>query len=353
MNIKKLLTIFNFNFDKKKENPCVDLSDDMNQYRHLSRFILKDYDKKDLSFLNPKVVLNDHNIPILNYALEKTRLIQESLLFLEKCGINFQICVFGGFPRDILLNKKINDIDIFICMKIPHNIHTFNELNVILTDDMKKELNFENFKNLIHSQSDDLKDFLSKFSVKLLTKILNKKLKQEKIIGMEIIDREKSEIINDGYSLLFLENSLNGIIKINSDINIDIAVSDKTMHHVMENIDFSLSKSYFNFYETNFHQPPKNIQEFLFSFWAGHEFFSNIKYKTLTLNPSYMTIRQIEKSVDERIDKMREKFPDYELKIIGSNKEKIDSFQSLLDEHDINKEIKLVQSKPSNKGRKL
>ncbi len=345
MKIRQFIkNLFNISFNQiKDEKDSLFLKDDFNfhksiklykafnEYNDINQEIFDDLEIGKV--LSPHKIFSEKNIKKMNDLRSAIKPQLNSLLSLNKIGIEFELYLFGGVPRDLVLEKDINDIDILMTVK-PFDAYSFQKI-VKCYDFLNQEqrqlifnlFDGEKFKNSCKKGDlTDCEEEIKDFQVKMIAACLNPK----DIISETYYKIEKTGLYNDGYHKLIISNSVHGKLKIQAkDYLIDLNISNNSIMAFSKNIDYGLSKIFMNIY--NKKSFIESNEEMIYSLLCEKDFFEDIKNKKLVLNPEYLTDEQIIESVENRLKKMKDKFPDYELDILQNDQIKYIKAKQILD----------------------
>ena len=252
--------------------------------------------------------------------------IYEALECLEYAGLNFTLSLVGGALRDLLSENYdlIKDLDIVLSI---NNIQDYSK-NQIVTDFAHIENN-PKLKNLINDCEKKYEKWLSwdidKKIATLVEAALAKKLKIKKTyVPLDLPkDMKDNGIFRSNYHNIFLR----GVIKLEDDnlrYPADILICNSTAQDYVNTFDFNICKVMLSITSQQFKDMTikfnwDTLEKIKNQIIPFNEFWIDIAYKKLTLNPIGFDMNALERAIVEHLPRIQKKYPDHKLNLIKYN----------------------------------
>ncbi len=278
------------------------------------QFSLEDYHQTFLNYIN--IEHFQKNQPLLQKIIDDSEKIYLLLKPLEDLNLQYSLDITGGAVRDFVLNKPIKDLDFMI--SIISNEHNKEILKNLDSYTMKV---FD--KDICKKYLIDDDDSLMVKKQQLISMCFDSFVEKDYFFTKQ--QRNQPTLIKNEYGTIFSFDRLYGIIKIdqkklNLNFPIDLLLSDFSKLAFLNSFDFDICKASFSLKNDLYNiQFPKNPLHLISRFSADNSFFADIKNKKFTLNVDNKSIKRIEHSIQKHYNRLIEKYPDYEINIIGSD----------------------------------
>lgn len=274
--------------------------------------------------------------------------IYESLECLEYAGINFTLSLVGGALRDLLSENYslIKDLDIVLSI---NNIQDYSK-NKIVSDIAHIENN-PKLKVLIDNCQNKYENWLSldidKKIATLVEAAISQKLKIKKTYVPLDLPKgmEDNGIFRSNYHNVFLR----GVIKLEDDklrYPADILICNSTAENYVKTFDFNICKAMLTITSQQFKEMTMTfnwdtLEKIKNQIIPFKEFWIDLAYKRLTLNPIGFDLNALERAIVEHLPRIQKKYPEHELRLTEYNHidsldtdvknylEKMDNFISL------------------------
>lgn len=288
-------------------------------------FIL-DYIEKNYTaeiFYNQEVMINMKKIFFdMSY-------IYQALEPLEKAGLDFTLSLVGGALRDLMTENYnlIKDLDIVLSI---NNIKDYSKNEVVSTlthieenpklkdliEVCKKKYEFWNIWNI------------DKKIAGLLEVTLAKQLKiKQTFIPLDLPKgMEDNGIFRSNYHNIFLR----GVIKIEDEklkYPADILICNSTAEDYVNTFDFNICKIRLSINSRQFKEMSlvfnwDSLEKIKNEITPTNEFWIDLAYKRLTLNPLGFDMNALERAIVEHLPRIQLKYPDYKLNLTKYNNSK-------------------------------
>lgn len=268
------------------------------------------------------------NSDTLNKIYEDVSQLYSVLKKLDEIGISYTLDITGGAARDFVLGRPIKDIDIMLSI-----LDNYENKNILrkLTDIsfLKKHFNLESIvgyiQDLMNSELDQ-EDFILK-KQQLVSLCFSDYISEK----FTFTSSNKKEGDCDYPTNMLANNRLLGVFKLSQEkmklhYPMDILLTDFPKLHFIKDFDLDICKVSFSLvssvYKTQF---PQTSLELISRFTAELEFWADVQNKKITMNVDNITEKNIENSLKKHYQRVKEKYPDYELNLIASlsNSEKL------------------------------
>lgn len=288
-------------------------------------FIL-DYIEKNYTaeiFYNQEVMINMKKIFFdMSY-------IYQVLEPLEKAGLDFTLSLVGGALRDLMTENYnlIKDLDIVLSI---NNIKDYSKNEVVSTlthieenpklkdliEVCKKKYEFWNIWNI------------DKKIAGLLEVTLAKQLKiKQTFIPLDLPKgMEDNGIFRSNYHNIFLR----GVIKIEDEklkYPADILICNSTAENYVNTFDFNICKIRLTINSKQFKEMSlvlnwDSLEKIKNEITPTNEFWIDLAYKRLTLNPLGFDMNALERAIVEHLPRIQLKYPEYKLNLTKYNNSK-------------------------------
>lgn len=262
--------------------------------------------------------------PMLDNIYQDISKMYSCLSKLDEIGISYSFDITGGAVRDFVTDKPIKDLDIMLSIFDTHD----NKLILSKMNDisfLKKHFKLESIvaylQEIISSIHND-DDFIVK-KQQLMTLCFHEFI-SEKFTFTSSNREEEMSLKNIYEENMLKRNRLLGVFKLcpeKMQLNypIDILLTDFHKIKFIQDFDLDICKASFSLvnsiYSTKF---PQNSLSLISRFTAEIDFWADIHNKKITLNVDNMSNKTIESSIKKHYQRLKEKYPDYELNIISS-----------------------------------
>lgn len=337
--------------------------------------LVKDYQVKDYSrenrpitneeatsltkeLISPKNFLNERKSPYLRKIWEDASYIEDILTPLRNLGFEYTLDLTGGSVRDFVLNneEKIKDLDFMLKLER----HKEGSIYTILNNFSKEELKAVDFE-----YTEDTNDYSVKkeeIDAKLVGLCINRKLKG---VAVEVNENPFFKVFykyesDHNPSGLEMETTkkdrLSAVIKIpesKTNYPVDIMLTEFVKPEFIEAFDFDLCKVSFSFVNPFYNKSfPKNYSHLISRFVADPNFWADYKNKKLTINVDEMADWQINRSISNHLPRLKEKYSDYEVQILGKHEHQLEIANKLMFAQTLGETLVEKDIEPTKKVRK-
>lgn len=346
----------------------------------------------DLVYWNKKIPKEQSDIVIkIQHQCED---IFKTLKPLIKMGLTFDMWVVGGSVRDLLLgnHNNIKDLDIVLSfshyppIKYPSAKQFLNKSEFNFELESLKEIvykNNENEEKLEAFKTWSSINFKTKSKLRIKKNELFKKVIKYDMVAValaqnHIIEKSYPPIINlddkssktnnesnnpDNIQQTYLDSKIDGVIKLN-DKNwswpVDIFITNFNIHDFVESFDFGICKTALcvvrkeEVVGQNYIFPKDDKKIFNRLMFTEH-FLNDFVNKSLSfyINPGF-TINQIEKSLDNHLPRLKNKYDWKVISIFDNYISDNDIRKKYVESYFLKKEIEKnleVKSKNENKNK--
>lgn len=295
--------------------------------------------------------------------------IHKKLIPIMKLDAVYEIDLVGGSVRDFLLNKHgdIRDLDILISVRQNEDSHMshFRYNKYFLSKENIVKLNVctsQDLENLGFDENDSV-------GIKL-TKVINCLIKNEyKNSSEEIFNNDHRKIGTDSHYGFDILKPVSSIIKIKDSTlhyPVDLIITDHLKTAFLQDIDFGICNVGFNVYgfprdkegkAISYKTQLNSFATIENSFIFSEEFLKDYHEKTITFNKNLDDPEQVKLSMTHRIEKIKEKYPEYQMVIpqgLKNNAQIV--INSILMEEKLSKDLKNTEKndiKPAIKRNKI
>ncbi len=312
--------------------------------------------------------LNDGNKSFVLFKIwSDAKRINNLLSPLKGLGINYTLDLTGGSVRDFLLDKEdqIKDLDFMLSIswqgfqsdeimkKIPAHFSA-NELNEVdwgslLRDVQEKESSDEAFDRIYPIDSEELKR-------KILSLCLNKVNPSYDFFGKK--NRSiKVNSSNEYDEPLTRNDRLMAVAKLdknkfNTNYPVDILLTDFIKPTFLEDFDFDICKASVCFVNHSLRKAfPKSAVHLIGRFVCNLDFWADVKNKKITYDVTGRGVKEIDRSFENHLPRIKSKYPEFELLIIGENKASISYINTKMFANKLSKDLdnKPIGIKKKNK----
>lgn len=285
-------------------------------------FTLQDYRELFSSTINLEKFKNKK--AILDLIYHDISKMHSILSKLDEIGIAYSFDITGGAVRDFVTDKPIKDLDIMLSIFDTHsNKLVLSKMNDIsfLKQHFKLESIVAYLQEIISSIHND-DDFIVK-KQQLMILCFHEFISEK--FTFTSSNRNEEMSVKDIYQENMLKkNRLLGVFKLcpeKMQLNypIDILLTDFHKIKFIQDFDLDICKASFSLinsiYYTKF---PQDSLSLISRFTAEIDFWADIHNKKITLNVDNMSNKNIENSIKKHYQRLKEKYPDFELNIIAS-----------------------------------
>lgn len=252
--------------------------------------------------------------------------IYEVLECLEHAGLNFTLSLVGVALRDLLSENYnlIKDLDIVLSI---NNIHDYSK-NQTVSSLTHIESN-PKLKELISDCEKKYENWLSwdidKKIATLVEAALSKKLKIKRTyVPLDLPkDMEHNGIFRSNYHNIFLR----GVIKLEDDklrYPADILICNSSAEDYVNTFDFNICKVMLSITSQQFKEMTikfnwDTLEKIKNQIIPFNEFWLDMSYKKLTLNPIGFDMNALERAIVEHLPRIQNKYSGHKLSLIEYN----------------------------------
>ncbi len=266
--------------------------------------------------------------------------INNMLAPLKPMGIGYTLDLTGGSVRDFVLDKEndIKDLDFMLSIswqgfnsnevvkKIPAHFSQQELKDVnwseFLSGVEKKEKNEDFFETIYPIDQEELKR-------KILTLCINRVNQKYEFFGKK--NRSIKVNSDNAYDESLTRNDrLMAVAKLdknnfNTNYPIDILLTDFIKPTFLEDFDFDICKASICFVNNTIKKEfPKSSAHLVGRFVANIDFWADVKNKKISYNVKGRGLKEIDRSFDNHLPRLKAKYPEYEVLIVGSNNASIE-----------------------------
>lgn len=265
----------------------------------------------------------EKNSEVLNKIYQDVSKLYSVLKKLDEIGITYCLDITGGAARDFVLDKPIKDIDIMLSIFDHYgNKSILRKLTDI--EFLKKHFKLEAIVGYIQDLMNndlDKEDFILK-KQQLISLCFCDYISEKFTFTSSNRQKEKN---NDYDQEMLKHNRLLGVFKLSQEkmqlhYPMDILLTDFNKMQFIKDFDLDICKVSFSLvnrvYQTQF---PESSLELISRFTAEREFWADVYNKKITMNVDNMSNKNIENSLTKHYQRVKDKYPDYELNIIASS----------------------------------
>ncbi len=312
-----------------------------NIYKEQGRVFLEDDYHELVREKISKESFHKDNKPFVLFKIwSDAKKIDNLLAPLKSFKINYTLDLTGGSVRDFILDKEneIKDLDFMLSIswngfdpkqilkKIPTHFSKEELIDVqwdnFLNEINQKENDEDIFENIYPIDSDELKR-------KILNLCLNRVNPSYEFFGKK--NRSIKVNSNNEYQDSLTRNDrLMAVAKLdknkfNTNYPIDILLTDFIKPTFLEDFDFDICKASVCFVNKTIKKEfPKSPSHLVGRFVADLNFWADVKNKKITYNVKGRGINEIDRSFDNHLPRIKLKYPDFELLIVGDNQASIE-----------------------------
>jgi hypothetical protein len=285
---------------------------------------------------------------ILKKMYQDSLWVYQQLKLLPELGIQLKLDLTGGSVRDFILSKEqeIKDLDFMVSLDckslINHYLYSnyknvYQESLKIKIKEIKQKENIDFYfiinllekfipkKQEISPQKNDIEEVIpidlnnddffieGELEKALLAFCFEEKIEknffQNKVVNIETYSSER----------------IKGVIKLKKqNYDIDLLITNYEKKEFVSSFDFNLCKASFSligFYHKDF---PKEAEDLLSRTSIDVSFFADIQNQKLTINVDNLRDRDIKHAITNHYLRMKKKYPEYKMNIVGVNKSKLE-----------------------------
>lgn len=251
--------------------------------------------------------------------------IFDALENLKECGINFSLSLVGGALRDLFTEKYelIKDLDIVLSIDGINN-YSYEVDNGQIIDWENKYL-----KDLVseaQKKYDDWSDWtIDKKIASIIEVQLSKKLNiKESYMPLNLPkDMKTNNVFRSNYHNIFLR----GVIKIEDEklhYPADILICNSSAENYVSTFDFNICKimlpiSHDDFKKMELVFDWDYLEKIKNQVIVNKEFWIDLIYKRLTLNPIGFDLNALERSLVDHLPRLKNKYEDFKLHLVDYN----------------------------------
>lgn len=271
----------------------------------------------------------------------------------EYFGVDFSMSVVGGALRDIYLKspEKVKDIDLAVTVFPNGRWFTVGDQGQVVGSEY-----FESEKDVL--QNNLIKAGFAPFVFNPENGTTQDKqfyfhILEQLIAHTFTVEKKYPKLAKNDHGNPYINLSVNGIIKVKDNkLNypMDLMLMESDLDTYVFNFDFEICKIWMHFdtnsikflkeaeldNEYNSYQllndlSDENIKHMMSKVKTGYEFLECINEKKLELHAVGRSVKQLEKILMDHYPRLKEKYPQYTLKIADYSKEKNEDVKTYLD----------------------
>lgn len=273
--------------------------------------------------ISPKNFLNEEKSPILKKIWDDAKHVNSLLDELNVMGFEYTLDLSGGSVRDFILNRhnEIKDLDFMLKIE-SHKEGSVNKIIKHFTEEERKNVGF-NFL-----PTDDIAINKDEILLKLLELCLNRKSENievnknnertYKVFKTYAIDHYANQSVFETHK----KDRLSGVVKISDEKTnypVDILLTDFPKPEFINDFDYDLCKISFSlvnpYYTKKF---PTNYSHLISRVVSTPGFWADWKNQKLTINIDDLASWQIDRSINNHLDRLQQKYEGFELNVTGN-----------------------------------
>jgi hypothetical protein len=330
-----------------------------NKYKKNNTILLKkEYDELFKKYLSEENFIKNNKKEVLKKFYEDSKYVYEQLKFLPEIGIDFNLDLTGGSVRDFILNREEEIKDLDFMLNIDVDFYTSCWINSV-----SDEEHWKNDKNKFLNKIEKIKKTHQKdfyFIIDLLENYSYKKgndtddyfvLKyqlQEAILSYCFQGEIKENFLKSKIFKLtdYSGERLEGVIKLKKqNYDIDLLITNYHKKDFLSCFDFNLCKASFSLLGFHHKKFIESENDFLERASIDISFFADIKNQKLTVDVDKLSIKDIEHSMNSHYVRLKRKYPEYTINIIGKNQEKLKICQIFFEYNELKNNLNKVEKK--------
>lgn len=252
--------------------------------------------------------------------------IYQALEPLEYAGIDFTLSLVGGALRDLFTENYdlIKDLDIVLSI---NNIENYSK-----NKDISKIANLESMPGIKQAveicknkyKEWDLWDLDKKIAALVEASISQKLNIKQTFIPLDLPKHmDDNGIFRSNYHNIFLR----GVVKVEDEklrYPIDILICNSTAQDYVSTFDFNICKIMLSINSEQFRKMSLNfnwdtLENIKNQIIPTNDFWMDIVYKKLTLNPLGFDMDALERAIVEHLPRIQKKYPEHKLDLIRYN----------------------------------
>lgn len=252
--------------------------------------------------------------------------IYQALEALEQAGVDFTLSLVGGALRDLFTENYdlIKDLDIVLSINnienYSKNTHTSTIANLESIPELTTQVQLCKSKY----KEWDFWDLDKKIAALIEVSISHKLNVKQTFIPLDLPKHmEDNGIFRRNYHNVFLR----GVIKIEDEklrYPIDVLICNSTAKDYVNTFDFNICKIMLSITSKQFKQMSlnfnwDNLERIKNEIVPTNDFWLDIVYKKLTLNPVGFDMNALERAIVEHLPRIQQKYPDYKLNLVHYN----------------------------------
>lgn len=286
---------------------------------------------------------------------------------LNRLGINYTLDLTGGSVRDFILDKEeeIKDLDFMLSI----SWQGFDASQIVkkipahFSEDELREINWQSFLQEVNDKESSDEGFDRIYPIdsdELKRKILNLCLNRVNLSYEFFGKKTRSITVNSGNEYqepLTRNDRLMAVAKLdknmfNTNYPVDILLTDFIKPTFIEDFDFDICKASVCFVNHSLRKKfPKSPIHLVGRFVCNLDFWADVKNKKITYDVTGRGIKEIDRSFENHLPRIKAKYPDCELLIIGENKASIDYINTKLFAEKLSKELNVVKTEIKKKNK--
>lgn len=285
--------------------------------------------------INREAFSKDNKSFVLFKIWSDAKKINNMLAPLKPMGINYTLDLTGGSVRDFVLDKEndIKDLDFMLSI----SWHGFNSNELVkkipahFSQQELKEVNWAEFLSRVEKKENDEDLFETIYPIdqeelkrKILNLCLNRVNQKYEFFGKK--NRSIKVNSNNAYDESLTRNDrLMAVAKLdknnfNTNYPIDILLTDFIKPTFLEDFDFDICKASICFVNNTIKKEfPKSSAHLVGRFVANIDFWADVKNKKITYNVKGRGLKEIDRSFDNHLVRIKEKYPEFEVLVVGEN----------------------------------
>lgn len=289
--------------------------------------------KASFEKLMPKIAsLNANQLENLQTIFMTLKKTDALLKPLKEAGLNYQLAVAGGSVYDLVLrpDAPMSDCDVIIYCQDIANIHMIREKpeqaweNLVYKHLPEKLSMLRVYEKDSQPESPANPNMLPHLQAPVTVESKPKGFSYNNDVFVDLIAKFLSDSKHHDYEIYrkdndlvkdYLSNLIGGIIKLNPQpheknaVKTDLIVSSVRPADFVLSFDFDICKAYMNFPEES-----QSCFDLLDNLVLHPSCIHDAQDKTLSINCRNFTPEHVEYFLSKHFLKMKEKFPDYQLK---------------------------------------
>lgn len=292
---------------------------DLNNLSEKDKLFILDYLEKNYTtdiFYNQEVMMTMKKI------FSEMTYIYQALEPLENAGLDFTLSLVGGALRDLFTENYhlIKDLDIVLSINNVENYSKNNNVSTITNLENISEIQEQVQVCKSKYKEWDYWDIDKKIAALIEVSIAKNLNIKQTFIPLELPKHmEDNGIFRSNYHNVFLR----GVVKIEDEklrYPIDVLICNSTAKDYVNTFDFNICKIMLSITSEQFKKMSLNfnwdsLEQIKNEIIPTNDFWLDIVYKNLTLNPIGFDMNALERSIVEHLPRIQAKYPEYKLNL--------------------------------------